>query len=594
MLSVEGAADLAPRSHGTDDTGTAEATQMPREERLRQAQPGGERRHRVLALGGEQLQDPEPRVVTERPVVRAQIARGSLSQQFAPHFAWTVEAYMYDALCVSRPRKLAVRGGDEADTAHTRFMPHPRRSQRPSGISPLFTAEIADDAALVKGKPLAARVRPRDLDEYVGQPHLVGPGRVLRKAIDAGQLPSMILWGPPGTGKTTLAAIAARRAKARFVSLSAVSAGVADLRRAIEEARELAAVTGERTVVFIDEIHRFNKAQQDAVLPFVEEGTITLIGATTENPSFEVISALLSRSRVFVLQPLSEDDVRLIVERALADPRGLGGTVEVEPDALGALVVVANGDARVALNTLELASDAQAADAGGIRHVDLAAVKDALQRRSLVYDRVGDSHYDTISAFIKSLRGSDPDAALYWLVRMIDAGEDPMFIARRLVILAAEDVGLADPQALILASAAQQAVHLIGIPEGYYPLAEATVYLALAPKSDSIKRAHGALMADIEGTRADPVPLHLRNAVTGLMRGLGYGKGYRYAHDKAEHFDPEETFLPESLKGRRYYEPTDLGAEAALKKRVEDLRQSVRAAGRARTGDTSGSPPASD
>ena len=472
-------------------------------------------------------------------------------------------------------------------------MPHPRRSQRPSGISPLFTAEIADDAALVKGKPLAARVRPRDLDEYVGQPHLVGPGRVLRKAIDAGQLPSMILWGPPGTGKTTLAAIAARRAKARFVALSAVSAGVADLRQAIEEARELAVATGERTVVFIDEIHRFNKAQQDAVLPFVEEGTITLIGATTENPSFEVISALLSRSRVFVLQPLGEDDVRIIVEHALADPRGLGGTVAIDPDALGALVVVANGDARVALNTLELASDGQSPDTGGIRHVDLAAVKDALQRRSLVYDRAGDSHYDTISAFIKSLRGSDPDGALYWLVRMIDAGEDPMFIARRLVILAAEDVGLADPQALILASAAQQAVHLIGMPEGYYPLAEATIYLALAPKSDSIKRARGALMADVEGTRADPVPLQLRNAVTGLMRGLGYGKGYRNAHDTAEHFDPQETFLPDSLKGRRYYEPTDLGAEAALKKRVEDLRQSVKATGRARTGDTSGSPPAS-
>jgi len=472
-------------------------------------------------------------------------------------------------------------------------VPHPRRSQRPTGISPLFTADSADEAAQAKGRPLAARVRPRDLDEYVGQPHLVGPGRVLRKAIDAGQLPSMILWGPPGTGKTTLAAIAARRSKARFVGLSAVSAGVADLRRVIEEARELRRATGQRTVMFIDEIHRFNKAQQDAVLPFVEEGDVTLIGATTENPSFEVISALLSRSRVFVLQPLTEDDVRLIVERALADPRGLDGTVTVAPDALGSLVVVANGDARVALNTLELASDAATADAGGVRHVDLAAVKDALQRRSLVYDRAGDSHYDTISAFIKSLRGSDPDAALYWLVRMIDAGEDPMFIARRLVILAGEDVGLADPQALVLASAAQQAVHLIGMPEGYYPLAEATVYLALAPKSDSIKRAHGAVMADVEGTRADPVPLHLRNAATGVMKGLGYGRGYRYAHDTPEHFDPAETFLPDSLRGRRYYEPTDLGAEAALKSRVDALRRSVREAGQARTGDTSGPRPGS-
>jgi putative ATPase len=439
----------------------------------------------------------------------------------------------------------------------------------------LFSADVAAGGGDTAAKPLAARVRPRDLDEYVGQPHLVGPGRVLRKAIDAGQVPSMILWGPPGTGKTTLAAIAARRAKARFVPLSAVSAGVADLRRVIEDARELRRATGERTVMFIDEIHRFNKAQQDVVLPFVEEGDVILIGATTENPSFEVISALLSRSRVFVLQPLAEDDVRLIVERAIADPRGLNGTVTVASDALDSLVVVANGDARVALNTVELASDAAAPDPMGIRHVDLAAVKDALQRRSLVYDRAGDSHYDTISAFIKSLRGSDADAALYWLVRMIDAGEDPMFIARRLVILAAEDVGLADPQALVIASAAQQAVHLIGLPEGYFPLAEASVYLALAPKSDSIKRAAGALTADIEGTRADPVPLHLRNAVTGLMRGLGYGKGYRYAHDKPEHFDPEETFLPDSLKGRRYYEPTDLGVEARLKARVEELRRSV-------------------
>ena len=473
-------------------------------------------------------------------------------------------------------------------------MPHPRRSQRPAGVSPLFSAEIAASSGPARPKPLAARMRPRDLDEYVGQPQLVGPDRVLRKAIDAGQLPSMILWGPPGTGKTTLAAIAARRAKAHFVALSAVSAGVADLRRVIEEARVLRDTTGEPTVVFIDEIHRFNKAQQDAVLPFVEEGDITLIGATTENPSFEVISALLSRSRVFVLEPLSEDDVRRIVERALADERGLAGAVQLAPEALGSLVVVANGDARVALNTLELAADAQTPDSEGLRHVDLAAVKDALQRRSLVYDRAGDAHFDAISAFIKSVRGSDPDAALYWLVRMIDAGEDPIFIARRLVILAAEDVGLADAQALVIASAAQQAVHLIGLPEGYYPLAEATVYLALAPKSDSIKRVRGAVMADIEGTRADPVPLHLRNAVTGLMRGLGYGKGYRYAHDMPEHFDPEETFLPDSLRDRRYYEPTDLGAEAALKQRVDELRRTVKAAGRARTGDTSGPPPASD
>src|SRR5438128_7643132 len=438
------------------------------------------------------------------------------------------------------------------------------------------------------GEPLAARMRPRDLDEFVGQPHIVGAGRVLRKAMDAGQLPSMILWGPPGTGKTTLAAIGAKRTGARFVGISAVSAGVAELRRTIEDSRKLRQLNGQRTVLFIDEIHRFNKAQQDVVLPYVENGDVVLLGATTENPSFEVNSALLSRSRVFTLKPLGEEDVRTIVRRALADERGLGGSVRLAEDAENGLVAVSNGDARVALNALELAADAATPGPDGKRPVGLEEIREALQRRSLLYDRAGDQHYDTISAFIKSVRGSDPDAALYWLMRMIDAGEDPMFIARRIVILAGEDVGLADPQALVIASAAQQAVHLIGLPEGYFPLAEASVYLALAPKSDSIKRAAGALTADIEGTRADPVPLHLRNAVTGLMRGLGYGKGYRYAHDKPEHFDPEETFLPESLIGRRYYEPTDLGAEAALKKRLADLRRSVTAAARPRTGGTSG------
>ena len=447
------------------------------------------------------------------------------------------------------------------------------------------------------GRPLAARMRPRELDEYVGQEHLVGAGRVLRKAIDAGQVPSMILWGPPGTGKTTLAAIAARRAKARFVALSAVSSGVAELRRVIEEAKDVGAVTGERTVVFIDEIHRFNKAQQDAVLPYVEAGDVTLIGATTENPSFEVISALLSRTRVFVLQPLGESEVRSIVERALSAERGLNGTVSVAPDALEALVVVSNGDARVALNALELAADAATPAADGTKVVDLGAVKEALQRRSLGYDRAGDSHYDTISAFIKSVRGSDPDASLYWLLRMIDAGEDPLFIARRLVILAAEDVGLADPQALVLASAAQQAVHLIGMPEGYYPLAEATLYLATAPKSDSVKAARARVMADLENTRADPVPLHLRNAATSLMQGLGYGKGYRNAHEAADHVAAEETFLPDPLGDRRYYVPTAMGAEAEIKRRVEELwdrRRSARAADRARTTDTSGPPRSSD
>ncbi len=439
-----------------------------------------------------------------------------------------------------------------------------------------------------EARPLAARMRPRDLSEFVGQEHVVGPGRVLRKAIDAGQLPSLILWGPPGTGKTTLAAIAAKAAKARFVHISAVSSGVQELRKLIDEARKLRGLTEQRTVLFIDEIHRFNKAQQDVVLPHVENGDVILLGATTENPSFEVNSALLSRSRVYVLRPLSEADVRVIVERALVDERGLGGRARLSAEAMDGLVAVSNGDARVALNALELASDAT----GGDHEISLADIREALQRRSLLYDRAGDQHYDTISAFIKSVRGSDPDAALYWLMRMIDAGEDPMFIARRVVILAGEDVGLADPQALILASAAQQATHLIGLPEAYYPLAEAAVYCALAPKSDSLKRGLGELQRDLDETRADPVPLHLRNAPTPLMKQLGYGKDYKYAHDYEGHVAPDETYLPDSLAGRRYYVPTDLGAEAELKRRLDALRRSATGTGRARTGGTSGGPPA--
>ena len=437
-------------------------------------------------------------------------------------------------------------------------------------------------------------MRPRDLAEFVGQPHLVGEDRMLRRAIDAGQIPSMILWGPPGTGKTTLAAIAAQKAKARFVAISAVSSGVVELRKLIEEARKLQKLTDQRTVLFIDEIHRFNKAQQDVVLPFVENGDVILLGATTENPSFEVNSALLSRSRVYVLQPLSEDDVRTIVRRAMADERGLAGKVSLTTEAEDALVAVSNGDARVALNALELAFDAIAPGADGRRAIDLADIREAMQRRSLLYDRAGDQHYDTISAFIKSVRGSDPDAALYWLMRMIDAGEDPMFIARRIVILAGEDIGLADPQALVIASAAQQATHLIGFPEGWFPLAEATVYLALAPKSDSLKRGLGELQKDLAETRADPVPLHLRNAPTPLMAKLGYGKDYKYAHDYDDHVAPDTTYLPDSLQGRRYYVPTDLGAEAKLKLRLEDLRRSVRGKDPARTTGTSGPRPGAD
>ena len=431
-------------------------------------------------------------------------------------------------------------------------------------------------------EPLAARMRPRTLDEFVGQEQIVGTGRALRRAIEADQIPSMILWGPPGTGKTTLAQIIAHQTGAHFAALSAVSAGVADLRRVVADARKLRAA-GRRTVLFIDEIHRFNKAQQDAVLPYVEDGTVTLIGATTENPSFEVNSALLSRSRVFVLKALSDDDVRALIERALADAeRGLGAAhVEVLPDAIDTLVDLANGDARSALNTLEFAASAAPKRDDGVRVVDVRTVAEALQRRATGYDKGGDAHYDTISAFIKTIRGSDPDAAIYWLARMIDGGEDPLFIARRIVILASEDVGLADPHALPIAIAAQQAVHFVGMPEGFFPLAHAVLYLAMAPKSNTVGRAYGAALADVESSRNDPVPLHLRNAPTKLMRNLGYGDGYRYAHDDYAAMDAEgdappaivlQSNLPEALGERAYVQPTRQGAEARLRAWIDARR----------------------
>ncbi len=402
------------------------------------------------------------------------------------------------------------------------------------------------------GAPLAARMRPRTLDEFVGQADIVAPGRALRRAIESDRAPSMILWGPPGTGKTTLAEIVARSTGAHFTQLSAVSAGVADLRKVVAQAHERRRM-GQRSVLFVDEIHRFNKGQQDAVLPYVEDGTITLIGATTENPSFEVNSALLSRTRVFVLKALDDDDVATIVDRALHDEtRGLGrAQVAIDDDARAALIGYANGDARVALNALEFAA-ATAPERDGLRAVDRALVMEALQKRGSTYDKAGEAHYDTISAFIKSIRASDPDAAVYWLARMIDGGEDALFIARRLVILASEDVGLADAQGIQVAIAAQQAVHFIGMPEGFYPLAHATLYLARAKKSNSVGRAYGAALRDVAETRNDPVPLHLRNAPTGLMKQLGYGKDYHYAHDD---YDVVQENLPENLTGRRYYEP---------------------------------------
>ncbi len=427
-------------------------------------------------------------------------------------------------------------------------------------------------------------MRPRTLDEFVGQEPIVGEGRPLRLAIEADRVPSMILWGPPGTGKTTLAEIVANSTGAHFSQLSAVSAGVADLRRVVSEAQARRAM-GKRTVLFVDEIHRFNKAQQDAVLPYVEDGTITLIGATTENPSFEVNSALLSRARVFVLSSLDDADVERIVDRALSDEkRGLGKLhVELDEGARRALVGLANGDARTALATLEFAAATVSPDSrrGGARLVTQRLVLDALQRRASTYDKGGEQHYDIISAFIKSIRGSDPDAAVYWLARMLDGGEDPLFVARRLVILASEDVGLADSRGLTIAIAAQQAVHFVGMPEGFFPLAHATLFLATAPKSNSVGTAYGAALADVRETRNDPVPLHLRNAPTGLMRDLGYGRDYRYAHaDYAsmEHggdLPPAErlqAYLPENLAGKHYYEPGDQGAEARIVEWIEKRR----------------------
>ena len=425
------------------------------------------------------------------------------------------------------------------------------------------------DRKLQDQAPLASRMRPRTFEEFVGQEHIIGPGRVLRRTIESDQLPSIILWGPPGTGKTTLAHVVASITQSHFSPISAVTSGVRDLRQIAADARDRLGAEGRRTVLFIDEIHRFNKAQQDVILPHVENGTVVLIGATTENPSFEVNAPLLSRCRVFTLKPLTNDEIEKIVRRALGDEaHGLGAhLVRLDDEALAVLVTLANGDARVALNALELAASAAEPDADGARQVTPAAVEDAMQQRALLYDRAGDQHYDTISAFIKSMRGSDPDAAIYWLARMIEAGEDPLFIARRLVILAAEDVGMADPQALSVAIAAQQAVHLVGMPEGRIPLAEATVYLATAPKSNSSYAAIDAALADVQRTRNDPVPMHLRNAVTGLMRGMGYGEGYKYSHDYDDHFAPMQN-LPEALKGRRYYTPSDQGYEPEVAERL--------------------------
>jgi putative ATPase len=421
-----------------------------------------------------------------------------------------------------------------------------------------------------KEAPLADRVRPKTLDEFIGQDHLLGQGKVLRQAIESDHLPSMILWGPPGSGKTTLAMIIASTTGAQFLAFSAVLSGVKEIKEVIREAEEEWKYSKKRTILFVDEIHRFNKAQQDAFLPHVERGTITLIGATTENPSFEVISPLLSRSKVFTLNFLTGQEIELILGRALTDKeRGLGEyQTAIEPEVIKGICQLVNGDARAALNTLEMLVLTTPPDKEGIRQIKKEDLKEVLQRKAYLYDKSGEEHYNLISALHKSLRGSDPDAALYWLGRMLEAGEDPLYIARRMIRFASEDVGMADPQALQVAVGAMQAFHFIGLPEGNLALAQAAVYLATAPKSNALYTAFQAVQRDVRELENMPVPLHIRNAPTELMKDLGYGKEYKYPHDYPDHF-VEEEYLPENLRGRTYYQPAELGFEKEIKRRLE-------------------------
>ena len=425
-------------------------------------------------------------------------------------------------------------------------------------------------ASTRQAAPLAERMRPRTLDEYLGQQHLVGPGKPLRMQIESDDPSSMIFWGPPGVGKTTLAKIIAEHTHATFIEFSAVLSGIKEIKQVMADA-EKAAHYGTRTILFVDEIHRFNKAQQDAFLPYVERGTIRLIGATTENPSFEIISALLSRCRVYVLQPLTEEELVTLLRRALTDERGLAkDSLVADDEALALIAAYASGDARNAYNALEIAGRLAAATPD--RRIIREIAAEALQRRVLLYDKSGDQHYDLISALHKSIRNSDVDASLDWLGRMLAAGEDPLYVARRLVRMASEDIGLAAPEALNLTLSARDSMDFLGSPEGELALAEAAAYLALAPKSNAVYTAWGAVQQDIEATRAEPVPLHLRNAPTRLMKQLDYGKDYQYAHD-VEGKVADMDCLPESLRDRRYYQPTNEGREKLLKQRMEEIRR---------------------
>ena len=425
--------------------------------------------------------------------------------------------------------------------------------------------------------PLASRLRPESLDDFVGQEHLLGPGRLLRQMIDRDQISSMIFWGPPGVGKTTLANIIARRTRASFINFSAVTSGIKEIREVMAQA-ENSRILGQKTVLFVDEIHRFNKAQQDAFLPFVEKGSILLIGATTENPSFEINAALLSRCRVFVLKQLTVSDLERLLVRALTSPQGFGGTrIEIGKEQIAAIAAFANGDARTALNTLEMAVTNGQVSAGTIA-VTPEGLKQCISRKSLLYDKNGEEHYNLISALHKSMRNSDPDAALYWMSRMLEGGEDPLYIARRLIRFASEDVGLADSQALSVAVAAFQACHLIGMPECSVNLAHAVVYLALAPRSNAVYLACEESLKDAREHLAEPVPLHLCNAPTQLMKDLHYAEGYQYAHDTEEKLTHMEC-MPDSLRGRKYYRPAGQGAEAGLRQRLAEIEAWKKGAG---------------